>query len=206
MAKRGMPLHHRIAHHILKFHRIRKHIEPGRSSWKENWNRFNDEQLGWLEDFVEKMVPWFVLLLFFIVVGEFSDMLNVFGWAWLDTVYVFFVRNEEAIQFFDNIIVALICIDLYFNFFKKRTVWAFLKSSIVDIIAIAPVGEIILLSGLGEFQSVLHVGSEIEQGAAKIIRGEEFAARSVRTIRAVSRLPRFIQLYRLIPHCKRHRT
>jgi len=209
MVKRGKSLHHRIAHHVLKFHKLRKLKDEDLPAWKASWNRFNETQLGWLEDFVDRMVPWLVFLLFLILIGEFSDKINVFGWAWMHNVYVFFVRNEAAVNFFDRIIVALICIDLYFNFFKKRTVWAFLKSSIVDILAIAPLGEVIRMAGLGEFQSTLHVGAQLESEVAKIIRGEELAvqtARSARVVRAVSRLPRFIQLSRLVPSWKKHRT
>lgn len=205
MVKRGAWLHHRISQSILNFHRLRKHPEKGRADWKHRWNEFNESQLGWLEDFVDRMIPWLIFLLLLILLGEFSHELNFFGWSWMEEVALFFVRNHDAVDFFDNIIVALIIVDLYFNFFKKRTVWMFLRTSIIDIMAIAPLGEIFRLTGIGagvgEVQSALHVGSQLESEAAKIVRGEELAmkvTKEARIARAVSRMPRFIQLSRFV--------
>ncbi len=204
--------HHGIRYRIKKYQQLRKEKEEHLPRWKEAFNRFNEHYMGWLERFVDGLIPWLVLLLLFIILGEFSHSLNVFHWGWLDAVAEFFEHNEPAVRAVDHVIIAFFVIDLYFNFFKKRTVWRFFKTSILDIIAVAPLGLILRIAEISEAQSILHVTTEIEKEASKIIRGEEAAARllgaerfaelsrlsaGARIARVVSRIPRFFRLNHL---------
>ncbi len=204
--------HHGIRYRIKKYQQLRKEKEEHLPRWKEAWNHFNEHYMGWLEHFVDGLIPWLVLLLLFIILGEFSHSLNVFHWEWLDAVAEFFEHNEYTVRIIDQFIIAFFVIDLYFNFFKKRTVWSFLKTSILDIIAVAPMGLILRVAEISEAQSILHITTEIEKEATKIIRGEEAAARlieaerlaeltrlpaGVRIARIISRVPRFFRLNHL---------
>lgn len=207
-----LPLHHRIVHNVRNLHRIRKLKEKGLPSWKEKWGHFNEEYLGWLESFVEFMIPWLVLLLLFIILGQYSSDLNFFHWAWVENVSLFFEHYEPIVHRIDQVIVSFFVVDLYFNFFKKKTVMAFLRTSILDIIAVAPMGAIFDLAGIAETQKAIHLTTEMEKEAARLLRGEEAAAklvraeeaarivrleRSTRVVRVFERIPRFFRLNRL---------
>lgn len=197
MAKKqaDIPLHHKIIHTIRKYNRIRKKKESGLPEWKENWHRFNEKYLGGLELLVEWAIPWLVLLLLFIILGENSHSLNFFHWEWMDKVTEFFEHHEEIIQIMDKIIVSFFVIDLYFNFFKKRTVQQFLQTSILDIIAIAPMGLIFDLAGIAETQKAIHVTTETEKELVKLTRAEKI----------ISKVPRFVRLYRILDLFKKKR-
>ncbi len=173
---------HRIRKHIRRYHRVRKRKERNLPDWKRSWCSFNERRLAWLEIGVEKLLPWLVLLLLMIILGEFSKELNIFSWNWMDNVAGFFSSNESKIKVVDRTIVAMFATDLYFNFFKKRTVWSFIKASFLDILAIAPLGMIFRVSEAWEGQAILHVGSEVErEGAAlKIARTSRAAKLLVR--------------------------
>jgi hypothetical protein len=206
-----IPPHH-IHKHVIRFlhkyHKIRKAKETGRPEWKERWNEWNDANLGWIERFVEHMIPWLVLLLLFILIGEFSSTINVFRWDWLDIFGQFMLRNEHTVGIIDNVIVGFFVADLYFNFFKKKTVWKFIKTSFIDIIAVAPVGFIFRLFGIGvEAQAALHVVATVEKEAAKegalvegAIKLEKEAVRLARlekVAKVAERIPKIARLAHL---------
>lgn len=182
-----LPIHHRIVHHVRNLHRIRKLKEKGLPSWKENWGNFNEQYLGWLENFVEWAIPWLVLLLLFIILGEYSSDLNFFHWAWVENVSLFFEHYETVLVVIDKVIVGFFVVDLYFNFFKKKTVMGFLRTSILDIIAVAPMGAIFDLAGIAETQKAIHATTELEKEAARLTRTEKI----------LTKVPRFFRLNRL---------
>ena len=203
----------RIKSYIYRYHRMRKKKDKDVSLWKKKWNNFNETRLGFLEHFVEKLIPWLVMLLFFIILGEFSSYLNVFHWHWMDQVAEFFHHNESTVLLIDKIIISFFVIDLYFNFFRKRTLWLFFKTSFLDILAVAPLGFVFRVSGLVESQSVLHVTTEVEKSAVKVLREGEVASKIVKAeeaikfariermnkvLRAIVRAPRLLRLYRLL--------
>ncbi len=199
---------------------LRKQRDINLPKWKECWNHFNERRLGWLEHIVESLIPWLVLLLLFIILGEFSSFINIFGWEWMERITLFFEHNKTVIALIDNVIIAFFVLDLYFNFFKKATFWSFLKSSFIDIIAIAPLGLIFRISELSEAQSILHIGADIEKEAAKTLREGEIIAkliqteelakatqlsRGARAVRVIARLPRILRLYRIFDFFNRKR-
>lgn len=211
---------HRLKHLLKRISHLRKQKDANLPKWKEQWNHFNETKFGWLEHFVESSIPWLVFILLLIIVGEFSDTLNIFGWEWIERITIFFEHNKTAVMIIDDIIIAFFVIDLYFNFFKKATVWSFLKSSFIDIVAIAPLGLIFRISEISEAQSIIHVGADIEREAAKtlaegealakLVRTEELAktirlSRGARTIRIIARLPRIFRLYRLFDFLNRQK-
>lgn len=200
-------LRHRIAHHIRKYNRFRKLKQENLPPWKEKWNNFNETKLGWLEKFVENVLPWLVIILAVILVGEFTVLLNDYGYnliilnyPWTEIVVPFFNSNSVAIELIDQIIVSFFAIDLYFNFFRKRTLGEFLKSSFIDILAIAPVGLLLDLARIGEAQTALHVAEETEKEAAKLeAEAVELARleRISRILKAIEKLPKVLRLNKI---------
>lgn len=198
-----MALHHKIIHHLHKFHKIRKKKEENLPLWKEKWNSFNETKLGWLERFVDRSIPWLVILLLFVILGEFSQELNLFGWQWMEHVATFMNAQEHTILIIDRIIVGFFLIDIYFNFFKKATFLSFLKTSALDILAVIPLGLFFRVEA-GEAQSILHVseklGKEAEvaikegEAAAKILKLEKIA---LRTEKAIVHAPKLLRFYRV---------
>jgi hypothetical protein len=193
---------------VKKLHRIRKKKEK-LPSWKAKWNHFNEKYFAWLEDFVELLIPWLVLVLLLVLVGEYMHYLNVFHWHWVDSISEFFHHHEGAIHVFDQVIVAFFCIDLYFNFFKKATFESFVKTSILDIIAVAPLGALFRVSEAGEAQLLVHVGGETPK-AVQVAKAEELAKlrkleRSTRLSRVFARIPRFFRLHRISDLWKKKR-
>jgi hypothetical protein len=207
-AKMGKPkLHHKIIHHVLKHHRMRKLKDECLPPWKEKWNNFNETKLGWLEHFVEKAIPYLVLILGAILVGDFTVILGEYGYSfilldypWTEIIVPFMENNTATIELIDNIIVSFFAIDLYFNFFKKRTIKEFLRTSFIDILAIAPVGLLLELARIGEAQTALHVAGEVEKEAVKLEReAVEIAKmeRFGRLTKTVEKLPKALRLNRL---------
>ena len=218
MAKKG------FRHKLTKLHRLRKKKER-LPPWKRKWNNFNEKYFGWLEIFVEKMIPWLVLILLLVLIGEYSHYINIFHWNWLEQVSEFFHHYESKVNLLDQVIVSFFIVDLYFNFFKKKTISSFVKTSILDIIAVAPLGLFFRVAEVGEAQTFLHVGAEVEKGAAKVIKeaeivpkiakAEEFTklARLKQTTKttkvfsrlhkAILRIPRLFRLHRLTDFWKK---
>ena len=199
---------YKLRNYVRRYYHYRKLKEENLPPWKRKWHDFNETKLSWLERIVEKAIPWLVLLIGLILLGEFAREINVFGWPWLEVVGEFFEKHEKAVNLIDNIVVGFFIIDIYFNFFKKKTFWAFFKSSFIDLIAIAPLGLIFRLTRFGEAQSVLHVTAELEkevsvvakegEAASKIVKAEELVkvARAEKAVR-LGRLGRLLRLLRL---------
>jgi len=200
-------LHHKIIHHVIKRHRMRKIKEEGLPPWKEKWNHFNETHLGWLEHSVEKILPWLVIFLAFILIGDFTVILEEYGYSfivlnypWTEIVVPFVESNAHTIEIIDQIIISFFAIDLYFNFFRKRTLWEFIRTSFVDILAIAPVGLIIEISRLGEAQTALHVAGEAEKEAVKVEREAAEIVKMERTARIAKtfeKIPKILRLNRI---------
>ena len=193
---------------VIKKHKgIRKKKER-LPKWKNTWNNLNEKYFHWLESFVEVVIPWMVLALLFILLGEYAHDLNFFNWHWMDAVTEFFHHHESAVHLFDQAIISLFCIDLYFNFFKKATFESFVKTSILDIIAVAPLGALFRVAEVGEAQLFIHVGGEAPK-VTKFARAEELTRLArlektsviVRTTtrmgRFLSRIPRLFRLHRI---------
>ena len=193
---------------------MRKVKEENLPLWKENWNNFNETHLGWLEHFVEKAIPWLVIILAVMLVGEFSVILeeynyyfNIFGVTSTEELALFTENNAALIELIDQIIVSFFAIDLYFNFFKKKTFKEFLKTSFIDILAIAPVGLILDLARISEAQTAVHVAGEVEKEAVKLEKeAVEIAKleRTARFIKTFEKMPKILRLSKLKQFFKRN--
>ncbi len=183
---------------IKQLHRIRKKKER-LPKWKNAWNNFNEKYFHWLEHWVEILIPWLVLCLVFVILGEYAHDINIFHWAWLDKIAEFFHHHEAKVHLFDQIIVGFFLVDLYFNFFKKRTVMQFVKTSILDIIAVAPLGMMFRVAEVGEAQLLVHVGGEAPKAEklTRLARLKSAPRVTARFARIITRIPRLFRLHRL---------
>ena len=186
---------------IKRLHGIRKKKER-LPKWKKAWNDFNEKYFHWLEHWVDILIPWLVLCLLFIILGEYAHDINIFHWAWLNHVADFFHHHEAKIRFFDQVIVGFFLIDLYFNFFKKRTVMQFVKTSILDIVAVMPLGAIFRVAEVGEAQLLIHVGGEVPKagelaGLSRLKSAPRISKVTARFARIATRIPRLFRLHRL---------
>jgi len=181
---------------VHKYHKIRKTKESSLPPWKAKWNNFNEVKLGWLERFVDRVLPWLVLVLLAIILGELSKDLNVYEWVWLSKVSEFFDANRLWVEIIDRIIILFFVIDLYFNFFKKRTVWSFIKTSFLDILAVAPLGLLVSFARIEETQQAIHL-SKISSTEA--ILKEERMLSKIASLAKVQRVLRLNRLSQLVP-------
>ena len=176
--------------------------------WKKRVNDFNRDHFEKIERFVKKAIPWLVLFLLFIILGEFSGGINrqivarLIGHEshFLYSVEEFMHRYHTLVVILDEIIIAFFVIDLYFNFFKSATFGRFLKKYFLDIIAVTPVGlffrgtEVAGLAGeIGLGQEITHVATETERALVeteKITKGLTEAERSAKALTEAERSAR----------------
>jgi len=194
-----------VLKHIRNYNKLRKRKDEVLPEWKRSVNEFNERYFLWLEKFVEFMIPWLVLLLLVIIIAEFSEVINIFRWHWLDSLGEFAHAHDKEVVMLDRIIVTFFVIDLYFSFFKKSTLWRFIKHYFLDILAVFPFGLFIGASAVAESQEILHVVGETEKEVSKLTRTERiaaaferFLARAGRFFRVFGRLARVLRIYRLI--------
>jgi len=152
------------------------------------------------------MIPWLVILLLFIVIGEFGHDINHFihnmglhEWQWLNNLSDFVHHHHTLVLIIDNIIIAFFAIDLYFNFFKSPTFWIFLRKNFIDILAVLPLGLVIGHSAklTTEAQEVTHVAVDSEKLVGKSLKGTKTVTKGARIARLITRLPRFFRVLRL---------
>ena len=107
-----MGIHHKILHHIQKYHKLRKKKDEVLPPWKEKWHNFNVKYFHWLEKFVEVAIPWLILVLLIVVFVELSDRINFFRWQWFDLVAEFALSNASSIILVDRIIISFFVVCL----------------------------------------------------------------------------------------------
>ncbi len=193
--------------------RSKKEVLP---RWKKKVKGFNESKFSWLELFVKKSIPWIVLLLLFIILGELSGGINWLihklfetEWHFLEIISEFMHHYHSQIIIIDQIIISFFVIDLYFNYFKAATFKIFVKKNVFDIIAVLPLGILFRgskLAGLIEVaelgddialgQEVTHVTAEAEKSAKAIAEAEK-SLKFSKVSKMISRIPRFFRLRRL---------
>ena len=128
-----------------------------------------------IEVFVDKIIPFLLLVLIFIIVGEFA-------------FHNFVAKYSLAIEIIDWFIIFVFVIDLIFKYVRIRNFPKFLRASWLDIIAIFPfflvfrfLEGIVGLFGVSEsvtsVQKVAHVGIEVEKQVAESIKEGEAIAK-----------------------------
>ncbi|MBI5392623.1 hypothetical protein HZA96_02025 [Candidatus Woesearchaeota archaeon] len=208
-----------------KLHRERsmKDVDDHLPAWKERILIWNEKHFGKIELIVERTIPFLVIILLFIIIAEFGDVIGHF----FEKLFHFAEAHHTTILYIDYVIIGFFIVDLYFAFFKKSTLWRFFKAHFVDIIAIIPVTVFLriyvtastLVESVSAGQKITHVLSDvpkvieatrdveklvkieralkIEEGLAKGVRLEEGVARTAKGARFFSRLPRIARLLRL---------
>jgi len=208
-----------------KIHRERslKDVDEHLPKWKERILLWNEKHLGKIELIVERTIPFLVIILLFIIIAEFGDYVGHF----FEKLFHFAEEHHTAILYIDYVIIGFFMIDLYFAFFKKSTLWRFIKAHFIDILAIIPVALFLriyvtastLIESVSAGQKITHVISDVpkvieatrdveklvkieralkvEEGLAKGVRLEEGVARITKGARFFSRIPRIARLFRL---------
>lgn len=142
-----------------------------------------------LEHFIDKIIPYLVLILLIIIVGDllYSEPLEKYA------IYIHTI---------DWIIIIIFAIDLIFKYRRVRNVKNFIKKYWLEIIAIIPfylairvVEEIFLLTRISEAvsegQKILHEGVEISKlsNAERLARTERIS----RLFKPFQRVPRLLE-------------
>ncbi|MBW2980694.1 hypothetical protein KY360_04740 [Candidatus Woesearchaeota archaeon] len=173
--------------------------------WKKTVDDFNIDHFEKIERFVKKAIPWLVLLLLFIILGEFAGGINrqivarITGHEshFLEQVVEFMHHYHTWVIILDEIIIAFFVLDLYFNFFKSVTFGRFVKKYFLDIIAVTPVGlffrgsEAVALAGdIGLGQEITHVATETERA---IVEGERIAKEGEKIVKEGERIAKVVE-------------
>ena len=235
MSKRGSNKLDSIKHNYVntqvkvsshsKKHRERciKGVDPHLPAWKHKILIWNEHHLGKIELFVERTIPFLVIILLLIIFAEFGDYIGHF----FEKMFHYAEEHHSAIIIIDYVIISFFAVDLYFAFFKKSTLWRFLKAHFVDILAIIPVTFFLriyvtastIAESVSAGQKVTHVISDIpkvieatrdveklvkveralkiEESLSKTAKLEEGFVRGIKGARFFSRIPRIARLFRL---------
>ena|SRR3989344_7685895 len=150
-----------------------------------------------IEVIVDKIIPYLVLILLILIVGEFTH-------------YKLIEENANLVLIIDYFIVVMFIIDLSFKYYRVRDAKTFIKKYWLDIIAVFPffllfrlVDEIIIFfrisSELAESQKILHTGVEISRISREISEEQ----RILREIQEATRLERTAKIARIIRPAER---
>ena len=145
-----------------------------------------------IEVVADKIIPYLVLILLALIVGEFTH-------------YKLIEDNKDIVLMADYFIVAVFIIDLSFKYYRIKDYKKFIKKYWLDIIAVFPfflifrlVEELVIIfrvsSELGESQKFLHTLIEI----TRISRETSEEQRVLREIQEASKLERTTVLARII--------
>lgn len=141
-----------------------------------------------IEIIVDKLIPFLLLILLLIIIGEL-------------TFHEFMLKYYTLVQILDWIIIFVFVIDLIFKYNRIRDLPKFLKASWLEILAVFPFFLVFRffegflgLFGIGETvtrtQQVVHV----IEGGETIIKEGGRAERFARFLRPLSRSIRFFKL------------
>jgi len=165
--------------------------------WKKKICTFNNAKLAWLKKFVRILIPWLVLILLLIVIGEFSEEINnavtFFNMEPIQTLTNLgnYVHNHMfEVIIFDLVVILFFLIDLYFSFCISPTWKFFLRHNYLDILAIIPIGF------FAETASVTTSSQKLTHIAADSGKVAEVTKLS-KILKLLSRIPRFFRILRL---------
>jgi len=173
-------------------------------TWKKKIHKFNQEKLNFVESVVREMIPWMVLFLFLMIVGEFAHEINWvftkmgFSLGFLVSYGNFIEHYHGAVLVFDFFVIMTFVAELYFEFFKHEEFLKFLKANVLNIIAVIPVG--LLMEGAAlttSAQQATHATMHSTKAVGRTTEIFKTASRSTKILRLITRLPRLVRLYRL---------
>ncbi|MBS3146621.1 ion transporter [Candidatus Woesearchaeota archaeon] len=159
-----------------------------------------------IEVFVDRIIPYLVLILLALIIGEFTH-------------YNLVEEHEDIVLIIDYTIVIFFLIDLAFKYHRVRNAKTFVKKYWLDILAVFPfflifrlIEEISIFlrlgSQLGDYQKALHTSLEVGRISEelveeqKILREIEEATKLERTsrfgrlLRPLERIPRIFESFR----------
>ena len=157
------------------------------------------EKLHKLEYIIDKLIPWMIILLLAILLGEFF--------------FEEFIEHHHLHPWIvggDILVIIVFIVDLVFKYIRVRNIKTFVKKFWLEILAVFPfILFFRFFEGIFTFfiaeqtlkhsQSILHESVEIEKSASKFIREAEKVHKISRTraitrfIRPLARLPRFLK-------------
>ncbi|MCH8003802.1 MAG: hypothetical protein IH934_04165 [Nanoarchaeota archaeon] len=139
-----------------------------------------------IELWVDKIIPYLLVLLFFVIIGE-----------------IFFAHEIEPYRVFvsiiDGFIIFIFVIDLIFKYIRIRNFPKFFRSYWLEIIAIFPA--FLVLRVVEEFAIILNLEESIGISQEVIKVGDRTIPRASRMhyfsrfIRPLARLPRFLKAF-----------
>lgn len=142
--------------------------------------------------FVDKIIPFLLFILFFIILGE------IF-------LHEFMVKYHTIVEAIDIFIIAVFVIDLGFKYERMRNIPRFLRASWIEILAIFPFFLVfrffegilelfVITESLPQAQKVVHVATGAEKEVALVIKESSRAERFARFLRPIARSIRFFKL------------
>lgn len=138
-----------------------------------------------IEIFVDKAIPYLVLLLLFIIVGEFA-------------FHDFMSQYKFYVHIADYTIISFFVVDLAFKFYRVRKVKIFLKKYWLEIIAVFPF--ILVFRLFEELAIIFRLTEPLEQGQ-KILHGVTEIGKlgqEQKIIRELSELEKGTRIFRSI--------
>lgn len=170
----------------------RRQVDTHLPEWKYRVNAFNVRYVK-LERFVQKILPYLLFVLLIVLFGEYGYLV----WSSLTPVSLWFESYRSVWKVLDMMIICAIGIDLYFGFFRKRTLGRFFSGYYLDIISILPFAYLLRTARLGDAQAALSVATEIERDAIRLVRELERSSRFVEFERFIARSIRLLRLHRI---------
>ncbi len=148
--------------------------------------------LRYVEIAVDKLIPFLLLALLLIIIGEFA-------------FHEFMLKYHLIVSIIDGFIIFVFILDLIFKYLRIRDFPRFIKASWLEIIAVLPFflifrlfESLASLIGISETvattQKVVHVGTGIEKEVTIALEEGSRAERLSKFIRPASRSVRFFKL------------
>jgi len=148
-----------------------------------------------IEVIVDKSIPYLLILLFFVIIGE-----------------IFYAHQIKPYGFFvsvvDNVVIFVFMMDLAFKYMRTRYFPDFFRKHWLEIIAVLPaslfvrlIEKFIPVSTFEVSQSILHEATEIKREEKLIAMEVEKVGQISRTryflrfVRPLARLPRFLKAF-----------
>jgi hypothetical protein len=164
-----------------------------------------------IESIVEKIIPWTLIVLIFILIIEYGFSSFVIAYnlqLWIDII--------------DGAVVSVFCVDLYFRYLRIKPFKKFLIESWLDILAVFPfvlmfrsmelfAGTTTASDILKAIQSALHTTIEVEKVAQDVekVAQMETALQETKFFRfgrIVARFPRLAKAFLVTSHPKKYAT
>jgi len=155
------------------------------------------EYLHKIEVIVDKTIPYSLILLFFLIIGQ-----------------IFFDNEIEPYHFYvsiiDGVIIFIFILDLVFKYVRIKSFPRFFRRYWLEIIAVLPaflvlrlIEEFVAIANLGgSIQTSFHEALEIEKESKVLVREIEKTGKEAsrlrylsRFIKPIARLPRFLKAF-----------